>query len=99
MTYEQYKAKFALTGWFVISRSMNGPKEISCELRQDRNPIAINVYNDPEGVTAAGTIMIPGFMGLISTGKFGCPWNNGAFTTQLRRLKLINDRVGNLVGE
>lgn len=99
MTYEEFKQQLSQSGWAVQVKYMGTGIESSCIMQNMKEDYVITVNDEPDGVTASASIVLPGFMQPITTGDFGSPWSNKAFFTQVRRLCKIKRIVGESLKE
>lgn len=94
MTYHDYKAQLESQGWACWARYMGTGEETACEMNHSGCSYILTVEDKPDGVVASATITLPGFIQPVTTGKFGSPWSNKAFFTQVQRLEKIKRLVG-----
>lgn len=95
MTYEEYKEMLKGNGWGSVARYMGTGKESGCDMKHPDCDYILTVHVDTnKNVTAEASVMLPGFMNPITTGKFGSPWSNKAFHTQAKRLSKIKRMIG-----
>lgn len=101
MTYEQYKQLLTVQGMTCMARYMGTGIETGCHMFNPDSGLNVDIHYDCENerITADASVMIPGLMNPVSTGRFSQPWSNGAFINQCRRLIRLKQIIGEQIRE
>lgn len=99
MTYEQYKQLLTVQGMTCMACYMGTGVETGCQMFNPDNGLNVEISMDGERVLADASVIIPGLMNPVSTGRFSQPWSNGAFINQCRRLTRLKRIIGEQIRE
>lgn len=95
MEIKQYLDYLKLQGFEVIA-TLNGlgyPSQYELFNQETRVNISVKCITD-EPIEAKAIVTIPGILEPFDTCWFSKPWDNMAFNTQIRRLAIVKQIIG-----